>query len=248
MSKCIKCGRELTSAEIPEFYNGMCEKCCKEQNCAEYPFKQGIYDYQQQIDQLKQQLAEKDEQIKKRVMVYEKQFIEQTDEIYSLKQQLAEKQNTIDEINKEFVQAVHDWKALYAEKDNEIEHLKEMDNYHLLYELAGADETIANLKKQLEEKDKDKTQLAIQELEKVKTLIQNAISFEKPNFVEVYDVINKQIKELSNNTFKCEICGEITPKNCEGGEPNVCAGCVPVETHDLRLHIEPQSHENDFLD
>ncbi len=25
MSKCIKCGRELTSAEIPEFYNGMCE-------------------------------------------------------------------------------------------------------------------------------------------------------------------------------------------------------------------------------
>ena len=59
MSKCIKCGRELTSAEIPEFYNGMCEKCYKEQNCAEYPFKQGIYDYQKQLDQLKHQLAEK---------------------------------------------------------------------------------------------------------------------------------------------------------------------------------------------
>lgn len=25
MSKCIKCGRELTSAEIPEFYNSMRE-------------------------------------------------------------------------------------------------------------------------------------------------------------------------------------------------------------------------------
>ena len=56
MSNCIKYGRELTSAEIPEFYNGMCEKCCKELNCAEYPFKQGINDYQNQIDQLKHQL------------------------------------------------------------------------------------------------------------------------------------------------------------------------------------------------
>lgn len=35
-----------------------------------------------------------------------------------------------------------------------------------------------------------------QQLEKVKTLIQNAINFEKTNFVEVYDAINKQIKEL----------------------------------------------------
>lgn len=42
-----------------------------------------------------------------------------------LKQQLAEKQNTIDKINKEFVQAVHDWKALCAKKDEEIERLKE---------------------------------------------------------------------------------------------------------------------------
>ena len=63
MSKCIKCGRELTSAEIPEFYNGMCEKCHREQNFDEYPFKQCIYDYQNLINQLKQQLAEKDKEI-----------------------------------------------------------------------------------------------------------------------------------------------------------------------------------------
>lgn len=77
MSKCIKCGRELTSAEIPEFYNGMCEKCYKEKNYAEYPFKQGINDYQQQIDQLKQQLAEKDKEIEhlvKRIDKYENLF------------------------------------------------------------------------------------------------------------------------------------------------------------------------------
>ena len=65
---------------------------------------------------------------------------------------------------------------------------KEKDNYRLRYELAGADETIANLKKQLEEKDKDKTQLAIQELEKAK------------NFVDgrtyCADYIKKRIKEL----------------------------------------------------
>ena len=41
------------------------------------------------------------------------------------------------------------------EKDEEIAHLKEKDNYHLRYELAGADETITNLKQQLAEKDKE---------------------------------------------------------------------------------------------
>lgn len=46
-------------------------------------------------------------------------------------------------------------KQQLAEKDKEIAHLKEKDNYHLRYELAGADETITNLKQQLEEKDKE---------------------------------------------------------------------------------------------
>ena len=63
--------------------------------------------------------------------------------IQQLKQQLADKQNTIDEINKEFVQAVHDWKTLCAEKDKEISKLQ-----------ASCQQV--------------KTQLAIQELEKVK--------------------------------------------------------------------------------
>ena len=77
------------------------------------------------------------------------------------------------------------------ELKQELAELKEKDNYHLRYELAGADETITNLKKQLAEKDKeierlkdfigckgcvdvikksneDQTQLAIQELEKLK--------------------------------------------------------------------------------
>ena len=109
-----------------------------------------------------------------------------------------------------------------AELEQQLAELKEKDNYHLRYELAGADETITNLKKQLAEKVKEiellkhlgshetnmelfkentkliieKRQFAIQELEKVKILIQNAINFERPNFVEVYDALNEQIKEL----------------------------------------------------
>lgn len=38
-----------------------------------------------------------------------------------------------------------------AELEQELAELKEKDNYHLRYELAGADETIANLKQQLAE-------------------------------------------------------------------------------------------------
>lgn len=106
----------------------------------------------------------------------------------------------------------------------------------------------------IDKANQSKTEFAIQELEKVKSsLFSKAIQItgtgvDCVRLYEINKIINQQIKELSNNTFKCEICGEITPKNCEGGEPNVCADCVPVETHDLRLHIEPQSHENDFLD
>ena len=88
----------------------------------------------------------------------------QQTEITQLKQQLAEKQKTIDEINKEFVQAVHDWKTLCAEKDKEIEKLKtkqkpivmhSKENYYFLEE--------ENIKLHFAQK-----QLAIQELEKVK--------------------------------------------------------------------------------
>lgn len=72
-----------------------------------------------------------------------------------------------------------------------------------------------------------KRQLAIQELEKVKEWLEpKYFDYEQINYLT--RIIDQQIKELSNNTFKCEICGEITPKECEGGEPNVCAGCVPT--------------------
>lgn len=59
-------------------------------------------------------------------------------------------------------------KQQLAEKDKEIAHLKEKDNYHLRYELAGADETITNLKEQLAEKDKE-----IEKLKQQYTILEN---------------------------------------------------------------------------
>ena len=78
--------------------------------------------------------------------------------VEELKQQLAEKQKTIDEINKEFVQAIHDWKTLCAEKDKEIEDWKQKTQT-FLNRVNEQNYEIAN---------NNPKQLAIQELEKVK--------------------------------------------------------------------------------
>ena len=81
------------------------------------------------------------------------------------------------------------------EKDKEIERLKNL--FKLNNEVViNQGKEMFDLRVQVLQQKQNQTQLALQELEKVKTLIQNAINFEKPNFVEVYDAINKQIKEL----------------------------------------------------
>ena len=38
--------------------------------------------------------------------------------------------------------------------------------------------------------------------------------------------------------FRCEICGEMTPKEFEGGEPNVCEDCVPLTEEQLIQRIK----------
>ena len=81
---------------------------------------------------------------------------------------------------------------IVKEKDKEIEILKqELEEIN-----AGYDFTYEQSSGAIKELKQNQTQFAIQELEKVKILIQNAINFVRPNFVEVYDAINKQIKEL----------------------------------------------------
>ena len=112
----------------------------------------------------------------------------QQNEIQQLKQQLTEKQKTIDEINKEFVQAIHDWKTLCAEKDKEIEKLKQQNT--LLENENGklTTELIMGKYKKAQKEVSFGMQLAIQELEKVK------------NFVDgrtyCADYINKRIQDL----------------------------------------------------
>ena len=125
----------------------------------------------------------------------------QQTEITQLKQQLTEKQNTIDEINKEFVQAVHDWKTLCAEKDKEIERLKQ----ELEETNAGYDFTYEQSTETIKELKQNQTQLAIQELEKVKEYIQKHKykTLKEDRYVVYYkslkDQIFNQIKALKGN-------------------------------------------------
>lgn len=115
--------------------------------------------------------------------------------------------------------------AKICQLKQQLAELKEKDNYHLRYELAGADETITNLKQQLAEKDKEiahlkdfigckgcldvikksndnQTQLAIQELEKVKELVKDKSAWQSPFGLlkiqesDVEQIIDQQIKEL----------------------------------------------------
>ena len=165
------------------------------------------YDY---FKQLKRQLKEKDnliefgrEEIRKRnkrideiVERDKKLFDDKNKELEKLKQQLAEKQNTIDEINKEFVQAVHDWKALCAEKDKEIERLKNL--FKLNNEVViNQGKEIFDLRVQVLQQKQNQTQLAIQELEKVKAKVRDVSGALALCEVEVQ--IDQQIKELEGN-------------------------------------------------
>lgn len=154
-----------------------------------------------QIDQLKQQLAET-----------EQKFLEfQEDSIRNEQtyvRELTEKQNTIDEINKEFVQAIHDWKTLCAEKDKEIERLKnffELNNEVVI----NQGKEMFDLRVQVLQQKQNQTQLAIQELEKVKNYfieecedgdgIKTEDRVIKKDIYEVADFIENQIKELKGN-------------------------------------------------
>lgn len=83
-------------------------------------------EYLGNVDELKQQPAEKDKEINSLIVDYEKRISQEQKLMSNMEHLLTEKQNAIDEINKEFAQAVHDWKVLCAEKDKKIELLNTM--------------------------------------------------------------------------------------------------------------------------
>lgn len=134
--------------------------------------------------------------------IIEETLKEKDDKIKQLKQQLAEKQNTIDEINKEFVQAVHDWKTLCAEKDKEIERLKNL--FELNNEVViNQGKEMFDLRVQVLQQKQNQIQEAITELEKVKNFVKNAngiIGFDwRIDRFKVIETIDNQIKALKGN-------------------------------------------------
>lgn len=38
-----------------------------------------------------------------------------------------------------------------------------------------------------------------------------------------------------DKNFVCEICGQTTPKECEGAEPNTCAMCMPLTNSYIQM-------------
>lgn len=115
---------------------------------------------------------------------------ELNDKVKALKQELAKKQNTIDEINKEFVQAIHDWKTLCAEKDKEIESILKAD-----------DIWFNSYKYSIDELKQNQTQLAIQELAEVERLLYESHYKEidgkcYAEYEDIKNLIDSRIKAL----------------------------------------------------
>ena len=109
------------------------------------------------IDELTKIVKEKDKEINSLIADYEKRISQEQESMSNMEHRLVEKQNKIDEISKEFVQVVHaiyDWRVLCAEKDKEIESLKQEIDEWVGYKFV-----------------KLQYQKAIQQLEKVKELL-----------------------------------------------------------------------------
>lgn len=212
---------------------------------AQQEYEKHITNLQSQLDQLKQQLVKKDKEIKSLIVDYEKRISQEQELMSNMEHRLTEKQNTIDEINKEFVQAVHDWKTLCAEKDKEIKKLnwqlkdkdfiiknlnhslsvtpnanagqrarideltkivkekdKEIERLKNLFELnnevvINQGKEIFDLRVQVLQQKQNQTQLAIQELEKVKEYMNSEYGYDCCADVSIVDeFIDNQIKEL----------------------------------------------------
>ena len=106
----------------------------------------------------------------------------QQNEIQQLKQQIAEIQNSIEEISREFVQAVHDWKILCKKKDKEIEKLRKGEYQKCC--------------QHCEVPKQDANDLVIRELKKVKNWCKESLNVSLTLYDEIKDYINQQIKEL----------------------------------------------------
>ena len=116
-------------------------------------------------------------------------------------------------------------KQQIEEKDKEIAHLKEKDNYHLRYELAGADETITNLKQQLEEKDK--------EIEKLKTKQELTFIHSKEDYFQRCNFLEEANIKLQFNQKQLAIQELEKVKNFVDGR-TYCADYIKKRIRELK--------------
>lgn len=190
MSKCIKCGRKLTSGETLEIYSGMCGKCYEEQydkfvkkidgkylfGVIEKPLRQQIDQLKQQLENLKSKLREANREKNKNKFFEEKnkekrekdnKLLEETMASNSklnlenivLKQQLEEKDKEIANLQ-----------VLIIENKNDVKEMREFKIGDNDYDLTDEDAR-NDIKCQIE----NQTQLAIQELQKLKDYYMKAI-------------------------------------------------------------------------
>lgn len=67
--------------------------------------------------------------------------------------------------------------------------------------------------------------------------IEEAEKFIKANNIKDYhfqtpEYLENGVDLVIHKTFVCEICGEETPIECEGSEPNTCAECMPINVEE----------------
>lgn len=154
---CDVCGRKINGCH---YINGMsfCERCYQETFGKDNQ-------QQEEIKQLKQELEACQEarkfEVENHNESYKKLFEKWANEVKELKQQLEQAQTRISELDdKDWFEAtikqLEEQNDRFIQERDSLKHqLKEKDNYHLRYELAGADETITNLRQQIEEKNKE---------------------------------------------------------------------------------------------
>ena len=166
----------------------------------------------EQIDQLKQQLAEKDKEINSLIIDYEKRISQEQELMSNLEKQLAEKEEELLKQKEKSARTEQIYNGIIVDKDKEIEKLKQQ--YTILENENGklTTELIMDKYKKAQKEVSFGMQLAIQELEKVKeemdlngnsyceirqgTSPHNPTDYAWFNYVKFRNYLNQQIKEL----------------------------------------------------
>lgn len=184
--------------------------------------------WKQECDSLQKTLVEKDAELWKWSTQYARAYVNRQNALIAekvgLQQQLAEKDKTIEEINREFMQAIKDWKALLAEKENTITTLiedsktskeilkkqltdKEQENERLKEEICKYEITLMDKNSQLKKQHQDKISFCIERLDKVKELLLEKCG---ETYSKTYCGIDEDIEEIIGNQIK-----QLTPPQYE---------------------------------